>query len=337
MHRNQLRVMGCVLLLLAATGVGRAAEVFDAAALAKQVEPFISDKTVVVAHASAERVDFDVLKANLTKWSNLAGEKTTDEQVKTLDQSLQSGKEGLAAITKLGVRGAFVVVNIGELPADPGFVVVQLAADADVDGIKKLIEERILSKVPKGPDAPTYAIEKLGSVLYAGSDKWLKRVKLHLDSPVPRPDVAAALEAAGDADVQWLLVPQSEPRALAAGLLPQLPPNLGGGPTTDVTEGLRWAAIGTSLVPAAKLKIVIQAKDAEAAKKLEGILDKVFAMAKQADAPASEAALRDDLLKKLTPQVNGDRLTATLDEEQLEGILKEAAAANASAPAPASK
>lgn len=334
MRRIDLRVLGCVVFLLTAAGTARAREAFNAAALAKQIEPFVSDKTVLVIHASADRTDLDADKNMLIKWAGIAvGKVPTAAELQSLDREMQPAKELLAEFTKAGGLGVFVVINVGDLPADPGFAVIPLANGADAEAIKKVVEERFLSKLPKGPDSPVYVVEKLGNLIFAGSDKSLRRAKMHLEAPVARPELAPAFEAAGDSEVQYLLVPQSEPRNLAAGLLPQLPPQLGGGPTTVVTTGLSWAAIGISIAPAGNLKIVLQAKDADAAQSLQGIVNKGFGMAQNGPGGARQKAV-GEVLKSLTPVVKGDRLTASMDEAQLEELLKKVGVTAKEAPVP---
>ena len=52
-------------------------------------------------------------------------------------------------------------------------------------------------------------------------------------------------------------------------MMPTLPEEVGGGPSSVLTDGLRWAAVGVDLPPKLALRVTIQSKDNAAAEALE--------------------------------------------------------------------
>ena len=61
---------------------------------------------------------------------------------------------------------------------------------------------------------------------------------------VPRRELTPAFAAVASYPIQVLLLPPDYLRRTVQELLPQLPPQLGGGPSTLLTDGLSWAALG---------------------------------------------------------------------------------------------
>ena len=117
----------------------------------------------------------------------------------------------------------------------------------------------------KGPvHWPTCAT--IHNAVFAGSNEALERVRqIH---PVDRPEIASAWTALGDTGAEVLLIPSPDTRRVVEEMLPNLPKELGGGPITTISRGLSWAAFGLNLDPEPQLKVIIQGKDAAAAKTL---------------------------------------------------------------------
>ncbi len=80
----------------------------------------------------------------------------------------------------------------------------------------------------------------IGNVLVIGSRAATPREF----RPVERPELAAAFEAAGDTAAQVILIPPADTQRVVEELMPQLPKELGGGPSSVLTRGIRWAAVG---------------------------------------------------------------------------------------------
>lgn len=75
----------------------------------------------------------------------------------------------------------------------------------------------------------------------------------------------AIAEAGGDSDGTLVVVPAPFARRAIAELVPALPPELGGGPTTELTDGLLWSGGAIDLPPDGALRVVVRSRDGEAA------------------------------------------------------------------------
>ena len=85
-----------------------------------------------------------------------------------------------------------------------------------------------------------------------------------------RPELAAAFAAAGDTAAQVILIPPACTARVVEELAPQLPAELGGGPSSVLTHGIRWAAAGIDVSPHKAFRLVIKSDDAQAALALRG-------------------------------------------------------------------
>lgn len=134
--------------------------------------------------------------------------------------------------------------------------------------------------------------------------------------PVDRKRYADAAASVADSPIQILVVPPTHIWETYNELLPQLPQKLGGGPTSVVTNGLQWAAIGVDLKNA-DLSVTIQSTDAQAADALsKRILDLVHRMLDQVPDNSGIAQMRSSIkaiLNVAKVSVNGDRIEIAVD------------------------
>ena len=97
--------------------------------------------------------------------------------------------------------------------------------------------------------------------------------------------------------------------------MPQLPPELGGGPSSVLTRGIRWAAVGIESSPHKALRLVIKSEDAQAAEALRGKLVDLLRLAGQRPDVRKRVPEFEAVAAFLTPKVEGDRLTVSSDEK----------------------
>jgi hypothetical protein len=151
--------------------------------------------------------------------------------------------------------------------------------------------------------------------------------------PYTHEGVSDAFEAVKDYPVQALLLPPPQVRRAVEELMPELPRQLGGGPSRVLTEGLVWAAFG--LQPAQlRVEVTIQSKDEQAAKSLAAHIPKLLRAAYDAS-PKDQRPIADPafakLLEDLKTQVDGDRIKVAFEGmkggEQGLGLLAIAASA----------
>ena len=132
--------------------------------------------------------------------------------------------------------------------------------------------------------------------------------------PSPREELADAFEAVGGYPIQVLVLPPDHVRRTVTELMPQLPRQLGGGPSDVLTEGLVWAALGVDLAQL-RAELVVQSGSEEAARGLAEHLPKMLESAYHA-VPEIETRIPREtfeaLLPLVEPKVDGDRFTVRL-------------------------
>lgn len=130
-----------------------------------------------------------------------------------------------------------------------------------------------------------------------------------------RPDLFAAFDAVNKYPIQVCFIPPAYLWKTFDELMPTLPPQFGGGPTSDLTQGVRWSAIG---IQPAGLKVlgVTQSSSPEAATQFELLMPKLLSGLADLLPKVKLAAIADPL-KALLPMMNteieGDRLILKLE------------------------
>jgi hypothetical protein len=274
----------------------------DADARAKAIAPYLDDQTIAVAHVDMTRVDPDALAAKLA-------ELTKDKREEVVKQMAQL-RSGIAAFKQAGGKDVFFVFSLADMPELP-FAVVPLTAGADVGALSHFNEQ---AHFVKGATSA-----KVGQALVTGSKEAVARLQ-NLKAAA-HPHLAKAFAAAGDTTAQFLLLPTADSRRVIEQMLPALPKELGGGPSTTLTRGLQWAAAGATATPKASLGVVIQSADPNAAQKLHDLIDTVFTkltMQISGQGPGPKV----NPLAKLVPKVSGDQLTLKLEEQELLTVLQ---------------
>src|SRR5262249_7109328 len=157
----------------------------------------------------------------------------------------------------------------------------------------------------------------------AGSEQAIKRVSA--EKPVPRPELTRAFGVAGSSAVRAAVFANQTLRRAIEELEPKLPPEIGGGPSTILTRGLRWGAGGIGLAPDLSLTLTLQGSDEAAAKALQELFTSLFKTIGRKKEVREVWPDFDRIAAVFLPKLNGDRLTLVLKQEQLTTVLAPAA------------
>jgi hypothetical protein len=291
------------LALIGATA-GRADTPFDPAAAAKMLAPYLDEQTVAVARLDLNAVDIDELSQKMVKLTGLAANQ--------IDEGRKHVREVQAQLRKAGAREIYAVMSLADMPMPGPFVLVPVAAGGDAKKIAEVFEGLNMEET----------WDKNG-VLAAGPKKSIERLKTM--TPAARPDLAAALGAIPSAAAQVVLVPGADQRRVLEESLPKLPAELGGGPGSIVSKGVKWASAGMVTKPKVSLHVVVQSPDESAAKSLAEVANKALGFVAQAG-KEMQLDLRP-IVPALAPKVSGNRLTMSLseDDKALSTVLSDAA------------
>jgi hypothetical protein len=332
--------------LLAATFVGAAA---SAAAVdpARRVEPFLNDQVFAVVRVDATRVDAKALESWIVARMNAEAAKSgggaadaerINAAAKDLARPGAEMEKFLADFRAAGGHDLYALFGMGDLMQQNGPVLlIPIEAGTDVNKLEAMFAH-------EGPAAAGKFTERVGDMLLAGTEAQRQPLRqVHENrtkNAAGNADLLAALAAmsqgGGDANdppaVQLAFAPSAESRKAFEQLAPTLPPQLGGGQTSDITGGLRWATVVIALPPKPSLRVTIQARDAAAVDSLDKtIRAAVDAGVKAAEARAAKAGnggnasmLREvaKILPSLVParEGTGDRLVLAMDDAKLSDL-----------------
>jgi hypothetical protein len=267
----------------------------DAERLAKQIEPFLTSDTAVVAHLDATRIEAAPLFETVRQWTGQPKEESArHEQV--FASQLKSFREA-------GGKEVFFLIEPTDLPFQGPLLAIPIAAESDAK-IAELFKPLGLTTA------------RQGTMLLAGKeDQVLRRP----GADAPKTNLGEALEAAGDGVLQIAILPSDDHRRVAEELYPKLPEEIGGGETKQLTRSVEWLAVGIDPPPKLKLTATIGAASPEAAAKVNEIARRTFSALAQVPELKRSVPQLAELLKAAAPKVDGSRLTIILNGDRREG------------------
>ena len=251
-----------------------------------------------------------VVHIDLTKWDaqtffrrvlgKLADEDDLNAGTKAIDSSV-------AALKAAGAKDLFLLLEPADMPGLPA-AVVPLVDGADGKAIATVLSGGARRNPFRWP-----ASETIRGAVVAGTPAGLARIRNA--EPKARPELLAAMAAGGDTSIQIAIVPSTTLRRSIEESLAVLPQELGGGPITTVTQGLRWISLTLAFEPKPVIRAVVQTKDPDAAKALlnlaQDALDLLANASRNEPALASLAAP----ISQIKPVAQGDRITLEADLE----------------------
>ena len=261
--------------------------------VAKIVAPYLDDQTVAIAHLDLAGIDVDAAVERIAT--------ATGIDAKMLADPRRSIREGLAMFRKAGATDLYAVLSLADLP-NPGPFLLAPRAGVNDDELKTA-----LSFMRGGQ-----TVEPLDGVMFAGSKS--ARDRLRTLKPAPRPDLETAWQSVAGSPMQIAFIPGEDHRRVFTEMIPTLPKEIGGGPGTILTKGVRWAALGIDLKPKIVVKLVVQSEDAAAAKALAQVVDHGLETVSHDQAARTMFPKLDEMVAAVRPKVTDDRLTIAVDD-----------------------
>ncbi len=305
-RRSRCRSRGVVaalaMLVAVSNATASADDKFDSASQAKIIAPWIDEQTLVIAHVDLRRVSADAVLEQLAPLKLHSAEELT--AMKAIAGMFQQ------ALITAGVKDGYVMLSLSDGIMRPrAFGVIPLAADSNDTAVRTLLSMD--------------AVERRGDVLLVAADRQVLH-RITQGKPDARPDLQAAIEAAGDTGVQLLLLPPKDYRRVAEEAIGEMPKDLGGGSVKVFTRGIRWLAAGIDLKPQPSVKLTIQSDDAPAAQALRDKLAELLQLAAKNGSARKLVPQIDEIVAMLVPTVDGDRLHVVLDEKNhgVERLIK---------------
>ncbi len=236
---------------------------------------------------------------------------------------LMDGLErGRTTLLEAGIERVYFMISLAEMPQRPWYLVAPCPRALDL--------QALITKMPTELAGPLFVRGELvpRSIVGKDSQRWLflgaeeAFRRLETSKPRVRPELSAAMAESGDSAVRILVIPHDDDRRVIEELLPTLPEPLGGGSSTVLTRGLRWASVQIDIEPEPSVRVVIQSSDDEAAEQFRPLLARALLAANEKESRTDLIDFMVDLAQvtELFPEVSGDRLV--LDLRKSDGSLK---------------
>ncbi|MCA9234515.1 MAG: DUF1559 domain-containing protein [Planctomycetales bacterium] len=287
MLRTKTFLLAWVATFVAAQGVATAQSVD----IAEGVAPWIDGESLVVATVRLDGWQLDRLAA-------IGGEFAPD--LKThIDLTARDVERVRDELVAAGFRQAAIVVSMHDMFSEEPIAVLVKTPHSDVKRLRNLLAQ-----------AKPLMARDFDRVVVVGRPEVLDR--LAAGKPTPRPALTEALSAAGDAPLKVCLLPTDDQRRVVDELMPTLPPYLGNEPSTALTRGVLWLAVGVDGPPQAALRVTVQSADEASAASLLRVWNAgVKSLLSRNDGPEGTAVLQS-LLALIAPQQQGSQLTFSL-------------------------
>ncbi len=314
-------------------GVSAVSAQSESQRVAEQIAPLLNENVAAVGHIDLAKIDLEKLDSELrpvlqkdslglflSLWL-FRGENRFDEAKQAIQSEVQTLRN------TFGVRDIYFLAIPSLLPRSFGVLAIPFADPAKAEALKKSPFVCCFSSdgEPAGKVFGRFLIVPVPGIntLKDTSNEGLFQ-QIESQAPTARPEFLAALEAVEGSAIQFAAIPSEEMRRVFTEMDETLPPPLESLSPVVLTRGVRWAVLGVDLEKH-ELRFVVQSEQARAAndlrEKSEIVLEDFFARIKDDVAYTTflETAKIDpekfrDLSKAFLPQVEGDRLSLTIDE-----------------------
>ncbi len=324
LHRpiTYLLVACCTWSGLAAATLSQAAD--TATERATIVAPVVENQTVFVGRLDVKNFPFEQMQDQIVSYLKEMIQQPEDQQ--QIDAAISQLKMVREAFLAAGGQEIFVVYSTLDFAKPPFFVITSSKPDA-MDSLEAFLKGMARGGSPHAPEVR----RSEGHRLLVGVPAVLDRVQAI--KAQPRPDLAAALQAAADKPFQLIVAPGPDQQRVLKETFPQFPPPWQFVTGETITNGVQWASLTLDTSPALQANVLIQSANAAAAEQLKQLITQ--SLQQLAQLPPIQQAIPDaaQIVKVLQPEVKGDQVNVhlTADTNTLQLVLKPVAEALAAA------
>ena len=288
------------------------------ARLNKALQPCLEDQTFAVAHLDLTSLDVDALVDHaIGQVRRHAG----PDAAKHAEADLNNFRTGAGAkvdsLVKAGARDIFVVFSMYDFPGF--FVAIPIPPAVDQARLHQHVQK--LAKDVGARHSQTHVSKRL---IMIGLERTLTRLKTM--SAVRSPALEASLQACADKTAKIMLFPSSDQRRILAEMMPKIPAESGTIQLDTIGRDLQWAALGIDGPPSISLSLTIQSPSAEAADRMSTLVESLYALAGQHPEVRRRIPELDQILKRLTPRRQGERLGFRTDSAAADSLVDDVVA-----------
>jgi prepilin-type processing-associated H-X9-DG protein len=256
----------------------------------KAIAPFVDSDVFAVVLVDVGALDVQQFSARVFG----------DPQAGVLADGKRIATQWSQGLKASGAKELYVVFSIIDMPGQP-IVVVPLAEGAQAEGIARTIHAE---PVP------------IHNAIVSGPPEALARFRR--GPAAARPELSAAFGALAkdSAAVRLFILPSADSRRVLEEIVPRFPAEIGGGPITDLTNGLIWAAAGIDNAEKPAFKLVAASRDPEAAKSLVRLAENVVAFLRRSPDVQRVIPALAQVLPEFKPTILENRVTLAVDAHQ---------------------
>lgn len=268
--------------------------------VAEVLGPLLDQESVLVARLDLARVDPEAIVA---KVRSLLGPNLPREDRERLDELKQVLDRAKQTFLEAGIRELYGHYSLATPEA--GVAVAALTSEVlarqAAQRLRPLLEPHHLT------------VEVQTSRLLISSDT--RTVQRRAPTPVPRPDLLEPLAAAPPTAIVVVLSVSDDHRRALREMLPHVPDVLGGGPASELADGVRFVRFTLDLPPQLAARLNVQTRDAAIAERLQALATRGLDWLGQQ--PQVAGAVPWLLVRPLfTPQVQQDQVVLDWSDPQ---------------------
>ena len=273
------------------------------------VSRFVDQKTFLAAEADLTKVDAAALDAFLLRMAEamgVAGEQPFQTPRAEVQPSLAVVSKWINDMKQAGVSELYAVADFARIEHPPTIIIP--VPDDKAAAVSALVPRPRADVGPRDSRMPAVETVPGVGVVFAAPAAIadLKALK-----PAPRPDLAAALKAAGAAPIRLAV---SFDAGIRQELSRKMPPQLMGKPSTLITNDFQWLSISATLPPTPNVKALVQTTDADTAKQTAELIATSLKEARR------QPQMPPEFEQILAPTVAGSQVVVSLDDKQMTAL-----------------
>ncbi len=303
-----------------------------AATASETIAPLMNETTVAVIRCDLEKVNIADIRKAIT--DSIDSNKSIDknqrrEAIESMEEPMKIGERWLGDMKKSGGKEIYVLFDVTAMRYGPVLVVPKteganvksigsLLHSGTVDGESGIVDQAQVATRPTGRGTQLQTAEVKNLIVHAPKT-WIDAA--NKAASIDRPNLTKAFESAGNGPISVAVVPSDTIRAMLEQAMPVIPPEMGGGPVTDLSRGIEWISIATGNNINDPARIVAQANSPEAAAKIEEIANTAIDLMlgnQEIMQATPELAV---MLGKMRPSVDGAKLSVDVTSNMLSGAL----------------
>ncbi len=262
--------------------------------IAATIAPLLDEQAVIVAHLDYENFNADAAVKSIGR---LLGQHAAIAETLTKPHT-----STFRALKKAGASELYFLLSLADIPGETGAFFVPVPENAKSQGIAGIFGE-----------FNEFQVDQIRSNVVFTGPKTLARLKEV--SPVARVCLVDALVAVEETPLKIVFTPPDYFRPVIEGTLPELPEVVGGGPSTILTAGVQWAALGVDFDPQPSVRVVVQSESPEAAAAFAKKLGEACELLCKNEKARADVPEIDQIMPLLAPNVENDRVVLTLNVE----------------------